>query len=357
MKKMENRRSITGGSFKQDGISARGFLDTSGHDRGVVIVILVSFVFILLCFCPSLTLGETQDSVSVTVLPFSRVSGKELAVRDLAEIKGPEALRQRIGDLKIGTSPMPGKQKRIPGSMVESKIRSLFPNRNNQLSLSIPGIIVVERAGQEVTESELQALFYAHVEKRVEGRPFRLKDVKIRGNRILPFGQKTLTVDDRQNLKYKGRVAVTVRPEVEHEKTSPIYISGWVDLFDEVVCAERDIPRGEKIKREDLRLSRQNLSKSPPGLMTRPEKVEGTVAKSRIEKGSYIRDAMIAQAPVVRKGDVVKITANSGGLTVVAQGVAREDGRMGEKVMVENIRSNKNIPARVVGPGAVEVVF
>jgi len=164
-------------------------------------------------------------------------------------------------------------------------------------------------------------------------------------------------VDDKQGSNPQGRVTLTVRPQVENEITSPIYISGWVDLFDEVVCAERDIPRGNRIKREDISVAAKNLSMSPPGLMTSAEKVEGTVAKSRIGKGTMIRDSMIAEAPVIRKGDVVKIVAKSGELTVVAQGISKEEGRMGQQVMVQNLRSNKNIPALVVGPGAVEVLF
>lgn len=322
---------------------------------------IVTFTFLSLMiislFVPSLVRAEKPESVSVQVRSFSHVNGRDMTVRDLADIKGPEPQCKLIGDITLGSSPMPGKQKRIPGSMVEGKIRSLVSRKGQTVAIRVPGIIVVERSGQEITEPELQAVFYAHIKEKVEGRPFRLKDVKIRGNRIVPMGTRTLKVDGRQNRNVKGRVTVTVRPVVDGQKASPIYLSGWVDLFDQVVTAQRDIPRGDTIKKEDIGLSRQNMSKAPPGLMTSPEKVEGSVARSRIEKGSYIRDTMVAEAPVIRKGDVVKIVASSGGLTVVAQGVAREDGRMGEQVMVENIRSSKNVPARVLGPGSVEVLF
>ncbi len=328
----------------------------AGAFRIRLVSALMFVILTILCLVlPALVRAE--KAVSVQVRPFSQVVGKNMTAGDLVDIEGPESVRKRINDIHLGSSPMPGKQKRIPGSMIENKIRSRFPNKGQGMSIVVPGIIVVERKGQEITEPELQALFYTHISEKVEGRPFRLKDVKIRGNRVVPLGSRTLKVDERQNRNIKGRVTVTVRPEVDGEKASPIYLSGWVDLFDQVVTAQRDIPRGGTIKKEDIGLSKQNLSKSPPGLLTVPEKVEGTVARSRIEKGSYIRDTMVAEAPVVRKGDVVKIVASSGGLTVVAQGVAREDGRMGEQVMVENVRSNKNVPARVVGPGSVEVVF
>lgn len=354
---MKSFGTINRNSSGQGKNIVKRFFDDGEQDMKMMIVIIAAFVFIILSFYPTMGMGATADEVSVTVRPFSRVAGQSMTVNDVAEIKGPEDVVRRIGDVKIGAAPLPGKQKRIPGSMIESKIRSLFPNNNKAMNMSIPKIYVVERAGQEITEPELKALFYSHIEKKVEGRPFRLKDVKIRGNRFIPLGSKVLAVDEKPGSSPKGRVSITVRVEVEHEKTSPIYISGWVDLFDEVVCAEHDIPRGQQIKREDIGLSSKNLSKSPPGLMTSADRVEGTVAKSRIGKGSTIRDSMIAESPMIRKGDVVKIVAKSGLLTVVAQGISKEEGRMGQQVMVQNIQSNKNIPARVVGPGAVEVLF
>jgi flagella basal body P-ring formation protein FlgA len=208
-----------------------------------------------------------------------------------------------------------------------------------------------------VTGVQTCALPISHIEKKSDGRAFRLKDVKIRGNRIVPLGSKVLTIDDKTASVPKGRVALTIRTSVDDEKSSTIFLSGWVDLYDDVVCAGKDIPRGRQIGKDDISLTPRNIASAPPGLMTSADKVEGTVAKARIGRGAVIRDSMIEAAPAVRKGDVVKIIAKTGLLTVVAQGISKGEGRVGDQVMVENIRSGKNIPARVAGPGAVEAIF
>ncbi len=343
--------------FLRHGETFRRFLTLTDEDRHVIPALLAAVVLIVLCFLPSRSSGATDSECTVTVRPFSLVPNRNIILGDVADIKAPADVRDRLSGIRLGASPKPGKQKRIPGSMVESKIRSLSPTISRETRMTVPKIFVVERPGQELTEPELKALFYSHIEKKVEGRPFRLKDVKIRGNRYIPLGSKILKVDDTSGTLPKGRVTLAIRAEVDGDISAPIYISGWVDLFEDVVRAGRDIPKGDTIRREDLRLFEANMSKSPPGLMTSADRVEGSVARSRIGKGTAIRDSMIAEAPVIRKGDVVKIMVNSGPLTVVAQGVSREEGRMGQQIMVQNIRSNKNIPARVVGPGAVEVLF
>lgn len=343
--------------LKSKGEMPGEFLTLSGEDRKIIPAILAAFVLILFSLFPSLGSGENGEGRSVTVRPFSLVAGPSITLGDVADIRVSEDIRIKLAAIRLGEAPKPGKQKRIPGSVVESKIRSSFPTLNREALMSVPKIFVVERPGQELTEPELKSLFYAHIEKKAEGRPFRLKDVKIRGNRYIPLGSKILKVDDKTGPLPKGRVTLAIRAEVNGEVSAPIYISGWIDLFEDVISANRDIPKGETIRKDDLRIFEANMSKSPPGLMTSTDRVEGSVARSRIGKGTVIRDTMIAEAPVIRKGDVVKIMVNSGPLTVVAQGVSREEGRLGQQIMVQNIRSNKNIPARVVGPGAVEVLF
>ena len=325
--------------------------------KGPLIAILTAWVFIFMCFNPPMGMGAQAGNAVVTVRSYNSITGKDIFLKDIADIKGSENMQRKLWEVKIGSSPLPGKNKKIPGSMIESRVNELFPRENGLLNLSIPKIVVVERASQEIPETELKALFYSHIEKKVQGKPFRLRDVKIKGNRHIPLGPRQLVVDERRQMKSSGRMSITVFAKVQGEKSATLHVSGWVDLFDQVVCAERDIPRGGLIRKEDIRLSEKNLSKSPPGLMRFSDDVAGTVARSRIEKGSYIRDAMIAKAPLIRKGDMVKIVAKSGTLTVVAQGVSKGEGRMGEQILVENTRSSKNVNGRVVGPGTVEVVF
>jgi flagella basal body P-ring formation protein FlgA len=66
---------------------------------------------------------------------------------------------------------------------------------------------------------------------------------------------------------------------------------------------------------------------------------------------------MISLPPLVKRGDIVKIVANTGIMTITATGMVKQKGRKGEMVRVMNTDSNRIVTARVTGPGAVEVDF
>jgi flagella basal body P-ring formation protein FlgA len=66
---------------------------------------------------------------------------------------------------------------------------------------------------------------------------------------------------------------------------------------------------------------------------------------------------MISSPPLVKRGDIVKIVANAGTMTITATGMVKQQGCKGEMVRVVNTDSNRIITARVTGPGAVEVDF
>jgi flagella basal body P-ring formation protein FlgA len=61
--------------------------------------------------------------------------------------------------------------------------------------------------------------------------------------------------------------------------------------------------------------------------------------------------------PVVRKGDVVQVLAESAQLKITTQGVAQENGGVGQKIQVMNVASKKNVLARIIDAQTVKVDF
>ena len=65
----------------------------------------------------------------------------------------------------------------------------------------------------------------------------------------------------------------------------------------------------------------------------------------------------VARRPLVRKGEMVEVTASEGALVVNMKAVALENGARGDVVNVRNTESSKTIPAVVVADNRVEVRF
>ncbi len=85
--------------------------------------------------------------------------------------------------------------------------------------------------------------------------------------------------------------------------------------------------------------------------------VVGRRVRRPIGKDNTIKMDYLDTKEVIRRGDMVIIMAEKGGLKVTTKGIAKDNGSSGEMIRVENIRSGKVITGRVVEPGIVKVDF
>jgi len=74
-----------------------------------------------------------------------------------------------------------------------------------------------------------------------------------------------------------------------------------------------------------------------------------------VQAGSVLTWKDVGHRPLVRKGEIVDVSASTGLLKVTMKAVALQSGAMGDIVNVRNPESLKMIPAVVVGEDRVEV--
>jgi flagella basal body P-ring formation protein FlgA len=74
-----------------------------------------------------------------------------------------------------------------------------------------------------------------------------------------------------------------------------------------------------------------------------------------VQAGTMLVWADVGHRPLVRKGDVIDVTAKEGLLRVSMKAIALQNGSLGDVVTVRNPESLKTIPALVVGESRVEV--
>jgi flagella basal body P-ring formation protein FlgA len=74
-----------------------------------------------------------------------------------------------------------------------------------------------------------------------------------------------------------------------------------------------------------------------------------------IQAGAMLTWFDVGHRPLVRKGDIVEVSASEGLLHVSMKGLALQNGALGDVVTVRNPESLKTIPALVVGESHVEV--
>lgn len=124
------------------------------------------------------------------------------------------------------------------------------------------------------------------------------------------------------------------------------------------VVAVRPIARGDVIKAVDIELRTLDAPAKAAGqraVVDSVEKLIGMEARQSIQAGDIVFVEAVQSPIMVKRGDIVTVTSQSGGIRVRTTARALHDGAHGELVQVESLGSREKYDARIVGQREVAV--
>jgi flagella basal body P-ring formation protein FlgA len=218
---------------------------------------------------------------------------------------------------------------------------------------------VVGRNNQSIPKADFYKRFHEYICRGLgkDESDIVVSSLKVTGNKPVPAGEVNIQLFQKDKRKLSGNVRLVAVISVNGVAKNKVKLSGWVDLFESVVCTTRNLKRGDTITEEDVYLERRNIAHLPPNLMFDINKVTGFMVKHQVKADSCIKEWMLEKAPIVGRGDIVTIIAETGGLKVAVPGRILIKGYEGELVRVQNLMSQKEIYAEVVNPETVTVAF
>ena len=215
------------------------------------------------------------------------------------------------------------------------------------------------RSFQAITESEFRKIFINFLCRHLgkENQDILLSKLRIVGNKPVPFGKLSFQLYQKDKRKFRGYVRLTAVVYVDGVVKNKVKLFGWVDVFDSVVCVTRNLKKGETITQDDIYLVRKNISHMNQKALTDTGKAVGLMTKHSVKANTCLKEWMLEKSPIVGRGDVVTIVAETGGLRVTAPGKVLAKGYLGERVRIQNLMSKKEIYAKVVNSSTVKVNF
>lgn len=216
-----------------------------------------------------------------------------------------------------------------------------------------------DNAYQSVSDTTFVNLFRDYLCRRLEKEKsdIVLSKVVVSGNKPVPAGKIQFHLFQKDKRMLTGYTRIVAIVSVNGVAKNKVRISGWIDLFEPVVCARRNLKKGEIIQEDDLYVVRKNISHLSSKVLTDTSKAVGLMIKHTVRKDACIKDWMVEKPLVVKRGDVVTILAESGNLRVTVPGRVLVKGHMGELIRVQNSMSKKVIYAQVIDDSMVCVDF
>jgi flagella basal body P-ring formation protein FlgA len=184
------------------------------------------------------------------------------------------------------------------------------------------------------------------------------EDVYVRFNNVPEALQEKIRVRHIDFAKVpdsKGDGLCLVEIDGKNNRTKTMYVSFRVQSKKKLFVLKQGLKKGEIIHSGDL-LAKDTFIKEDGGIYpARVEDVVGKVVKKDVAAGTAITCQVLEDSFAVQRGDTVDIVAENKKLSVQAKGISLEKGRLGDRVRVKNLTSDKEIVGRVAGSGMVKV--
>ena len=136
-----------------------------------------------------------------------------------------------------------------------------------------------------------------------------------------------------------------------------LYVPVRVHAWGRAVVAATNLAPGTRLTAADVTVAQLDILATNGAYLTDPRQAEGMILRANVRAGAPILTPLLDLPVVVHRGDTVVLTLLDSVITIRADVIAMEDGRVGDHITVENPDSKKTIRAAVVNSGAVEIRF
>lgn len=296
----------------------------------------------------------------IEVFGNSEVNSDEIHLGDISLITGEDPrLVRKLRGIVIGRAPLPGKSRKIDEGYIRLRLKQKRLDSSG-ISLKVPEKVVVTRGFVLISKAEIQEVALAYIRQKtaLDKNEVRIKGVRIKKEIILPKGNITYRVEPPRNTDFLGKVPLAIIFRVGRDFEKKVWAVVDIEMLREVVVTKRPLRRYRHITEDDIEVREKDLARLPSNVVTSYEEVLGKRTRRAIDANTVLRSDLIEFPPLVKRGDVVVVVAESGGLKITALGIVKQrEGRRGERIRVENLDSKKSIYGRVVDSKTVKVDF
>ncbi|MDD5286068.1 MAG: flagellar basal body P-ring formation chaperone FlgA [Desulfuromonadaceae bacterium] len=208
-------------------------------------------------------------------------------------------------------------------------------------------------------EQEVRDAVTAFVTARTAnmGWDVRIRRITISDALKLPEGTIDYEIVAQQQWEGWGGVSITVLARQKERVVGNISVRIDVEALVDMVVTLRQIEHGESVKAADLILQKREITQNSSRSSRKIEEIAGKRARMTIRANQAVRADQVEKMPLVKSGQMVTIIAENEVLKVTVAGKARSSGAQGDIVMVQNLNSLKEIPARVISATTVQISF
>lgn len=236
--------------------------------------------------------------------------------------------------------------------------------KNAETAEHVPMILsaksdAVDGASIEITQKMIEDIVVVFLNAKIpwEKNRVKIKFVQAGSALSLPNRAYSYKVVPPNKTSYLGTVPLSIVFDVYGKPSRKAWVTVKIEVETDAVIVQKPLDRNQTIEKEDVDIVSMDMADLPSNVISRIEDAVGKKTLRAINPKEVLRSDIVEQPPMVRRNDVVSIVAESGSLRITAMGEVKESGCSGARVKVINLRSGKEIIARVMDSKTVQVEF
>lgn len=324
-----------------------------GLCRGIAMAALAAWVM------AAGPLRAATGALTLSVADRVEIEDADVFLGQLAAIAGPDDARiDELRSIRIGHAPLPGQTRTISRDYILMRLRQSGHDPATFV-ITAPDSVILERRAVTVSSADMEMMVreYVTANPPYTGADMTITAVRVPDDVVLPTGDIRHEIQYQSPGRPSGTLPVNIFFHVDGTRSKRVMATVSVVLMKDVPVTRHPIARYQAIQPEDLVMQTMDVTALPDNTIFSFEEIAGQRARRSIGPQRILREDQIEFPPAVMRGDRVSIVAESAGLRVTALGEVQNNGKIGERVQVVNLDSNKTLSARVIDARTVQVQF
>ncbi len=318
-------------------------------------------LFILTVALISTTTVDLHADQMTTIRIRERVeiAAAEVLLGQIANIAGNDVqLNQYLQGIVIGKAPLPGDSRQFDRDHLIQRLKQHHINLT-AVRVEAPQQINVIRSHIQIQKQEIEKIVSDYILQHTlrANTTMRIKEIQVPKSLILPKGRITYKVAAPRSRQLMGRCPISVDFSVDGRVQKKVWTNAMIEVLGQVVVTRKPLGRYKPITADDIEVRTLDLANLPANVLSDPAAAIGKRTKRAIGSRMPLRADHIELPPLVKRGDLVVIIAESESMKITTRGQVKKKGRLGELIPVVNLDSKKILHARVIDANTVKVDF
>jgi flagella basal body P-ring formation protein FlgA len=222
----------------------------------------------------------------------------------------------------------------------------------------MPETIIVSRESTVITEKEISTLIEDYLKFKLDFESDQLIiESRSSINEIkIAAGDYELKIAENQNLSLPN---TNLKLEVwqDRERLRSLFYPVKINLQLEVLTANKNLRGNSKIRKEDFKITEKSISGDPKKIVRDWSKIDlNNVQLSRsLKKGDLLKFSYLKIPYAVKWGQKLHLKVKVNNIKVSTFVEAKERGKIGEIITVENLNSGYQFQVLIVSPTEVKM--